>query len=56
MRILLVDDDSVYVNLLAEVLIYHFYTVVTALDGEAALNLLRKEGLIWLFRMSVCRE
>ena len=43
MRILLVDNDSIYLNMLAEILTLHSYSVVTALDGEAALNLLRKE-------------
>ena len=43
MRILLVDNDLTYLTLLAEVLTHNSYTVVTAPDGEAAFNLLRKE-------------
>lgn len=43
MKILIADNDTVYLNLLAEVLTLHSYEVVTALDGEAALVLLKNE-------------
>lgn len=44
MKILLVDNDPVYVSLLAEVLRLHSYEVDTALDGEAALGKLREHS------------
>lgn len=43
MKILIVDNDPVYLNLLAEVLRLHDYEIVTAMDGEAALSRLREE-------------
>lgn len=43
MKILLVDNDTIYLNLLAEVLTLHSYTVTKALNGEEALGILRKE-------------
>lgn len=43
MKILLADNDKVYLNLLAEVLTLHSYEVETALDGEAALDKLKKD-------------
>ncbi len=43
MKILIVDNDPVYLNLLAEVLRLHDYEIVTAMDGEAALAKLREE-------------
>jgi CheY-like chemotaxis protein len=42
-KILLVDNDPVYINLMAEVLRLHSYHTVIALDGEAALEALHKE-------------
>jgi CheY-like chemotaxis protein len=44
MKILLVDNDPVYLSLLAEVLRLHGYETVTALDGEDALAKLREES------------
>ncbi|HXF99197.1 MAG TPA: response regulator [Bacteroidota bacterium] len=43
MKILIVDNDPVYLSLLAEVLRLHSYQVHTAADGEAALAKLREE-------------
>ncbi len=43
MKIMLVDNDPVYINLMAEVLRLHSFSIVTAPNGEAALELLRKE-------------
>ena len=43
MKILLVDNDPVYVNLMAEVLRLHSYEIVIAADGEAALDLLQTD-------------
>jgi len=43
MKILLVDDDPVYLNLLAEVLTLCSHQVLRASDGEAALSLLQEE-------------
>ena len=43
MKILLVDNDAIYLNLLAEVLILHSYTVIKARNGEEALDILWKE-------------
>lgn len=41
MTVLLVDDDSVYLNLLAEVLTLYSHTVLKASDGKTALDLLQ---------------
>jgi len=43
MKIMLVDNDPVYINLMAEVLRLHSFSIVTAPNGEAALEMLRKE-------------
>lgn len=43
MTILLVDNDPVYLNLMAEVLRLHLHTVIKATDGESALGCLRRE-------------
>ena len=43
MKILLVDNDPAYANLLAEVLTLYSHNVVKANDGEAALGFLKKE-------------
>ena len=43
MKVLIADNDRVYLNLLAEVLTLHSYEVVTALDGEEALDLLKNQ-------------
>jgi CheY-like chemotaxis protein len=43
MKILLVDNDPVYINLMAEVLRLHSFNTVIATDGEMALELLRKQ-------------
>ena len=43
MKILLVDNDPVYLNLMAEVLSLHSHTVIKATDGETALENLRRE-------------
>lgn len=43
MKILVVDNDPVYLNLLAEVLRLHSFAALTARDGEAALELLKQE-------------
>lgn len=43
MKILLVDNDPVYLSLMAEVLRLHDYQIVTAPDGEAALEALKAE-------------
>jgi DNA-binding response OmpR family regulator len=43
MTILLVDNDTVYVNLMAEVLRLHSFNCALAPDGEAALAMLRKQ-------------
>lgn len=43
MKILLVDNDPVYTSLMAEVLRLHSFNTIIAPDGEAALELLRKE-------------
>jgi CheY-like chemotaxis protein len=45
MKILLVDNDPIYANLLAEVLTLYSHNVVKAADGEAALGFLRKESV-----------
>jgi CheY-like chemotaxis protein len=45
MKILLVDNDPVYLNLMSEVLSLHSHTVVKATDGEAALCLLHTEAV-----------
>jgi len=45
MKILLVDNDTVYLNLLAEVLTLHSYNVMKAQDGAQALELLRQEPI-----------
>jgi DNA-binding response OmpR family regulator len=42
-KILLVDNDPVYLGLMAEVLTMHGYTVFKAADGEAAFEQLQKE-------------
>lgn len=42
-KIMLVDNDPVYVNLMAEVLRLHEFSTVVARDGEEALDLLRTE-------------
>ncbi len=43
MKILLVDNDPVYLSLLAEVLRLHAYEIIVATNGEEALEKLRKE-------------
>jgi CheY-like chemotaxis protein len=43
MKILLVDNDQVYINLMAEVLRLHSFNATIAHDGEAALEKLRRE-------------
>jgi CheY-like chemotaxis protein len=43
MKILLVDNDPVYLNLLAEVLTLYSHQVLKAADGAAALEILTKE-------------
>jgi len=43
MRILLVDNDPVYLRLLEEVLTLYAHQVVTAPDGDAALSVLQHE-------------
>lgn len=43
MKILLVDNDPVYVNLMAEVLRLHSFNAVLAPNGEAALEILHKQ-------------
>jgi CheY-like chemotaxis protein len=43
MRILLVDNDPVYLNLLSEVLTLYSHQVFTAPGGEAALEFLKKQ-------------
>ena len=45
MKILLVDDDPVYLNLLGEVLTLCSHDVLRAPDGETALGLLKKESV-----------
>ncbi|MCW5894435.1 MAG: response regulator [Bacteroidetes bacterium] len=45
MKILLVDNDPVYINLMAEVLRLHSYDIVIATDGEAALDVLDREAI-----------
>ena len=43
MKILLVDDDPIYLNLLGEVLTLCSHEILRAPDGETALDLLRQE-------------
>ena len=43
MKILLVDNDPVYLNLMSEVLGLHSHIVLKATDGEAALHILQRE-------------
>lgn len=43
MKILLVDNDPVYLGLMAEVLAMHGHTIFKASDGEAAFEQLQKE-------------
>ena len=43
MKILLVDNDPIYLNLLGEVLTLYSHQVFKAADGEAALAVLEKE-------------
>ena len=45
MKILLVDNDPVYTNLMSEVLRLHSYMAITAPDGQAALEILKKESV-----------
>ena len=45
MRIMIVDNDPTYLGLLSEVLRLHTYEVVTAVDGEEALLLLRQTSV-----------
>jgi DNA-binding response OmpR family regulator len=45
MKILIVDNELIYLNLLCEVLRLHSYTVYQAPDGEAALELLNNEDI-----------
>lgn len=45
MKILLVDNDPVYLSLLAEVLTLYSHQVMTATDGAAALEVLEKEAV-----------
>jgi CheY-like chemotaxis protein len=40
-----VDNDPVYLNLMAEVLRLHSHTVIKATDGESALGYLRRESV-----------
>jgi CheY-like chemotaxis protein len=42
-KIMLVDNDPVYLNLMGEVLTLHMHTVIKATDGESALNYIRRE-------------
>lgn len=42
MRILLVDNDPIYLNLLTEVLTLHSHTVLTATNGEEAFETLHQ--------------
>ncbi len=44
-KIMLVDNDPVYSNLMAEVLRLHAFSAITAPDGEAALETLRKQSV-----------
>jgi CheY-like chemotaxis protein len=41
-KILLVDNDPIYLNLLAEVLILHSHTVIKATNGEEALDIIQR--------------
>jgi CheY-like chemotaxis protein len=43
MKILLVDNDPVYLNLLSEVLQLHSYEVLRAPDGEVAMEIVKSE-------------
>jgi CheY-like chemotaxis protein len=43
MKILLVDDDPVYLSLLGEILTLYSHSVLKAPDGEAATALLKRE-------------
>lgn len=43
MKILLVDNDPVYMSLMSEVLRLHSFKTIVAPDGEAALEILRKD-------------
>jgi len=43
MKILLVDNDPIYLNLLTEVLSLYSHTVIKANDGESALQFLKGE-------------
>lgn len=45
MKILLVDNDPVYRNLMAEVLRLHSFDTITATNGEEALQILRSESV-----------
>ena len=45
MKILLVDDDPIYVSLLAEILALYSHTVLKAPDGRAALDTLQRESV-----------
>ncbi len=45
MKILLVDNDPVYRNLMAEVLRLHSFNTVTATNGEEALRILESESV-----------
>lgn len=45
MKILLVDNDPVYRNLMAEVLRLHSFNTLTATNGEDALRILRSEAV-----------
>jgi CheY-like chemotaxis protein len=45
MRILLVDDDPIYLNLLAEILRLYSHQVRQAVDGNAALEILGEEKI-----------
>lgn len=42
MKILLVDNDPVYLNLLAEVLTLHSQTIIKATNGEEAFDILQQ--------------
>ncbi len=42
-KIMLVDNDPVYTNLMAEVLKLHSFNIVIAPDGEAALEILQHD-------------
>jgi len=44
-KIMLVDNDPVYSNLMAEVLRLHSFSAITAPDGVAALETLRKQSV-----------